>query len=154
MNKLVEVEQARAIMTEAIHWSVMKWLSEKKRVRRVADAANLKLDTVEAQLHSEWDKDLHAAYQMLGKNSHSGAPADFPAEVLRVAKHIREAHEAALALRMDAEDTFDRAEKRLSTALAREGCVKAIQGWDHHEEALARAEKAIRNRQKAGTTKA
>jgi hypothetical protein len=44
MEKLKEVETARALMTEAVSWSVMKWLREKKRVRKAADQANAVLD--------------------------------------------------------------------------------------------------------------
>jgi hypothetical protein len=49
---------------------------------------------------------------------------------------------------MDAEDTFDEAEKKLSTRLAREGCRKAIDSWDLHEQAIRKSEAAI------GATKA
>jgi hypothetical protein len=41
---------------------------------------------------------------------------------------------------MDAEHTFDEAERLLSTSLAREGCQKAIRSWDLHEKAIRRAE--------------
>jgi hypothetical protein len=44
---------------------------------------------------------------------------------------------------MDAEETFDKAEKQLSTALAREGCRKAILSWDLHEKAIHKAEGVI-----------
>jgi hypothetical protein len=40
MRKLAEVDEAKALMTEGLNWSVMKWLREKKRVRRTADKAN------------------------------------------------------------------------------------------------------------------
>jgi hypothetical protein len=137
MAVLKEVAEARALMTEAKDWSVMKWLSEKKRVRKVADLANATLDRVERELHASWDAELSVAYD--GGNSGSkGSP-----EVLRLASTIRDKHDAALAARADAEATFDKAERRLSTSLAREGCAKAIAGWDLHEEAIRRAETAL-----------
>ena len=40
MRKLAEVEDAKALMTEPMGWSVVKWLSQKKRVRKAADLAN------------------------------------------------------------------------------------------------------------------
>jgi hypothetical protein len=136
MEKLKEVVEARALMTEATDWSVMKWLTEKKRVRKVADAANATLDRVEDELHSAWGADLKAAYE--GRSISNKVSA----EVERLAKGIRETHDAAIAARMDAEATFDKAERRLSTSLAREGCHKAIAGWDLHEEAIRKAEVA------------
>lgn len=137
MEKLKEVVEARALMTEAMDWSVMKWLTEKKRVRTVADAANAALDRVEEGLHSAWDSDLKAAYD--GRSISN----KISVEVERLAKGIRAAHDAAIAGRMDAEETFDKAERRLSTSLAREGCHKAIAGWDLHEDAIRKAEVAV-----------
>ncbi|HEY3930434.1 MAG TPA: hypothetical protein VGL89_18820 [Candidatus Koribacter sp.] len=135
MEKLEEVVEARNLMAEAKDWSVMKWLTEKKRVRKVADQCNATLDRVEAELHNRWSADLKAAYD--GKNNVKST------ELRNLAQSLREAHDAAIRQRMAAEDTFDRAEKRLSTSLAREGCGKAIAGWDLHEEAIRRAESAV-----------
>lgn len=133
MARIKEVEDARSLFTEAQDWSVMKWLTEKKHVRKVADSANAALDRVEEDTHGGWTAELKAAYAGNGKAS---------TEVERLAKTLREAHEAAIKARMDAEETFEKAEKRMSTSLAREGCNKAIAGWDLHEEAIRKAEVA------------
>jgi hypothetical protein len=45
---------------------------------------------------------------------------------------------------MDAENTFDEAERQMSTRLAREGCSKAIASWELHEAAIRKAEVAIK----------
>jgi hypothetical protein len=58
---------------------------------------------------------------------------------LLVAK-VKEADDAARHARTDAEKTFDEAERRLSTTLAREGCKKAIHSWELHEKAIRKAE--------------
>lgn len=134
MAKLIEVEQARALMTEAIDWSVMKWLTEKKRVRKTADKANEVLNAVEQEIQAKWSAKFKAAYQ----NSGAAAP-----ELKRLAARVREEHDAANKLRWQAEETFDVAEKRLSTATAREGCRQAIEGWDHHVKAIKLAESAL-----------
>ena len=42
---------------------------------------------------------------------------------------------------MAAEKTFDDAERRLSTSLAREGCQKAILSWEIHGRAIGESEK-------------
>jgi predicted RNase H-like nuclease (RuvC/YqgF family) len=135
MEKIKEVVEARALMTEAMDWPVMKWLTEKRRVRKTADLANATLDRVEAELQSAWDPQLKAAFD--GKNGIARSP-----ELERHAKQLRDAHDAAIKGRMEAEETFEKAEKRLSTSLAREGCHKAIAGWDLHEDAIRRAELA------------
>lgn len=132
MKKLIEVENAKAIMTEAIDWSVMKWLSEKKKVRQLADAANATLDRVEAEAQQLWNEELRSAVK---KNSGNG-------ELRELAKSLRESHDAAIQMRMTAEETFDKAERRLSVAMAREGCEQALKGWALHEEAIRRAESA------------
>lgn len=138
MESLKEVVEARALMTEAKDWPVMKWLTEKKRVRQIADRANETLDRVEKELHEGWDSELKAAYVSNGE-----ANGKFSPEMEKLAKGIRETHDAAIRGRMDAEDTFDKAEKRLSTRLAREGCDKAIAGWDLHELAIRKAQSAM-----------
>lgn len=141
MKKIPEVETARALMTEAMDWSVMKWLGDKKRVRKTADKANEVLDALEVQLQATWSNDLKKAYAELPGGKSDGAIA---ADVKQLAKKLHDAFDAAHKGRMDAEETFDKAEKRLSTSLAREGCHKAIAGWNFHEEALRLAESAAR----------
>lgn len=64
-------------------------------------------------------------------------------EAKLTAKKIKDADDEVYRSRMDAEKTFDEAEKRLSTSLAREGCRKAIHGWDLHEKAIRKAEAVI-----------
>jgi maltose-binding protein MalE len=138
MRKLTEVEEARALMTEAMDWSVMKWLREKKRVRKTADRANDALDALNREVKASWSEDLKAAYQQLQSK---GAPAGDP-QIATFVKRVKEADDEAYRARMDAEDTFDEAEKQLSAAMAREGCRKAIHSWELHEKAIRKAEGA------------
>jgi hypothetical protein len=66
MQKLIEVEQAKAVMIEAIDGSVMKWLLEKKTVRTMADRADAALDATIVELKGSSDKHLQAAYEQIG----------------------------------------------------------------------------------------
>jgi hypothetical protein len=118
MDKLPEVETAKALMTEAVAWSVMKWLREKKRVRKTADQANAALDQLHQAVKDRWPDAAKAVN----------------------AKKVKEADDEAYRAHLDAEATFDEAEKLLSTSLAREGCRKAILSWDLHEKAIRKAE--------------
>lgn len=145
MRKLAEVEAAKVVMTEAIDWSVMKWLREKKRVRRMADEANDALDVLEKEVKAGWSAKLTAAYESLTsadkKNGKTGGTHD--PELLALAKKIKEADDISYKAHWDAEDTFAEADRKLSTSLAREGCKKAIDSWDLHEAAIRKAEHAI-----------
>jgi hypothetical protein len=47
MRTLSEVEEAKALMIEAVEWSLFRWLFEKRRVRETADQANAALDKIE-----------------------------------------------------------------------------------------------------------
>jgi hypothetical protein len=145
MQKLPAVETAKELMTEALGWSVMKWLQQKKRVRSTADQANLALDQLSASLKQGWPESLKAAYAALGQNGTARArlarspfPSFDPATV-HLATKLKQADEQACHARMDAEKTFDEADRKLSTALAREGCRKAILAWELHQKAIEQA---------------
>ncbi|HYU47908.1 MAG TPA: hypothetical protein VEK84_17230 [Terriglobales bacterium] len=154
MRKLTEVEDAKTLMTEAMNWSVVRWLKEKKRVRKTADLANACLDRLDQEIKARWSDELKDAYSELGGRSdgaqrpHKQPSQGIDSQVKLLAKRVKESDDDAYRVRMDAEDTFDEAEKQLSTRLAREGCRKAIDSWELHEQAIRKSEAAI------GATKA
>ena len=65
-------------------------------------------------------------------------------EVLATVRDVKEADDEAETKRLDAEDTFERAERTMSTAGAREGARKALETYDLHEKAIRKAEAATR----------
>jgi hypothetical protein len=149
MEKLSEVETAKALMLEAMHWSVVRWLREKKKVRKTADQANAALDQFSLAIRDRWPSSLKIAYENLDaqdgtrngkRNTAEQSSTEAGTEVSRRARTIKDAEDRAYQARMNAEETFDDAERQLSTRLAREGCVKAIQSWELKEEAIRRAE--------------
>ena len=145
MRKLPEVEEAKALMTEALEWSVMKWLKEKKRVRKTADRANDALDQLSKETKLLWPNELRSAYAALAQNTSRGDPPD--GAIPNAVKQMKRADDEALRARMDAESTFDEAERQLSTSMAREGCRKAIYSWELHEKAIRMAERLISSQQ-------
>ncbi|HYM75383.1 MAG TPA: hypothetical protein VE377_05330 [Candidatus Dormibacteraeota bacterium] len=156
MESIPQVEAAKILMTEAVSWSVMKWLREKKRVRKTADQANAALDQLNQSVKERWPDALRAAYKALVTQGADNAttpgqpaptsPAIDPQSSLS-AKKVKEADDAAYRARMDAEETFDEAERQLSTRLAREGCRKAIQSWELHEKAIRKGEALVPSKQ-------
>jgi hypothetical protein len=144
VRKLPEVEEARTLMTEAQEWSVMKWLKEKKRVRKIADRANDALDQLSKETKLRWPDELRAAYGGLARNTSREKPG---AETPDAVKQVKRADDEAFRARMDAEGTFDEAERQLSTSMAREGCRKAIYSWELHEKAIRMAERLIPSQQ-------
>ena len=149
MKPLPEVENAKQLMHEAMKWSVMTWLREKKRVRKTADQANAALDRLSQELKQRWPKPLRTSYEALaaqksaakanGRSREQGNGKESVDSAM--ARKLREADDQALHARMLAEETFDEAERKLSTSLAREGCLKAIQSWDLQEQAIVHSEK-------------
>jgi arginine utilization protein RocB len=151
MRKLPEVEDATALMTEAAEWSVVRWLKEKKRVRKTADKANSALDALNNEIKASWDDTLKAAYQQVTAPSNDPTKAlNADPALIHLAKIIRRADDLARRARMDAEDTFDEAERQLSARLAREGCRKAIVSWELHEIANRKAEAALASAKQPG----
>jgi hypothetical protein len=150
MLGMPEVEEAKAIMTVAVNWSVMKWLAEKKKVRKAADIANNALDALDREVKASWSDELKAAYDELPPTgagieplSTNGKPKAIDPKIKLLAKTLKQADAEAYRAHMDAEDTFDRAEKRLSTSMAREGSRKAIISWELREQAIVKSKSAV-----------
>ena len=135
-------------MNEAVDWSVFTWMFEKPRVRKTADRANDALDRLERTVKARWSDELKAALRELsgrgGRHQKSQQPPQIAdPEIRLLVEKVKDADDAARRVRMDAEETFDEAERQLSTSLAREGCQKAIHSWELHEKAIRRAEAAM-----------
>ena len=142
VRKLPPVEQAKALMNEALNWSVFKWLWEKRRVRETVDEANAALDKLDHDIKSRWKREIATAYQNLvksGRGSRSEV-ADYDPEILLFAKQVKDADDAAHRARMSVESTFAAAERQWSTKLAGEACRQAIRSWELHEKAIRMAE--------------
>jgi hypothetical protein len=140
MHKLVEVEEAKALMTEALDWSIWKWLFEKGRVRQTADLGTDALEKAEKKVKAGWSAELRTAYREVGREAANHVD---PA-IAAAAKRVKDADDEAEEARLDAEATFDEAERRLSAGMARDGALKAIQAFELRETAIRKAEFAAR----------
>ena len=119
MRKLAAVEEAKTLFEEAKDWGVWRWLTEKRRARQTADAAWEALEEYEKQVRASWNGDQ---------------------AIKQAAKKLKAADEEAYKARMDAEAKFDEADRRMSTALAREGSQMAIDAWVMREKFIRRLE--------------
>ncbi len=154
MEKLVAVEEAKALLSVAKDWSILKWLAEKKRVRRVADEGTAALDQAEQKVKATWSEALRKAYADLSAPSaddddpfaaaeqefvkqHS---AEIPEHIREAVLRVKEADDVAYRARMTAERTFDDAERHLSASMARKGAEQAIAAYDVRYKAIAEAE--------------
>ncbi len=146
MRKLPAVEEAKEIMRQGMEWSVVRWLKEKKRVRRMSDRANEVLDELDREVKATWPPELREAYAALSKaNGARHGEQESPASEL--AQRIKRADDSAARARAQAEKTFDQAEDELSARLAREGSLQAIQSWELHEQAIRLSELGSRAKQ-------
>ncbi len=85
--------------------------------------------------------ELRAAYGSLAQNANPAKQPD--AEIPNAVKQVKRADDESFRAHLDAENTFDEAERQLSTSMAREGCRKAIYSWELHEKAIRMAERLI-----------
>src|SRR5581483_12154434 len=115
MKRIASVQQVKALLNEAKDWGTWRWLTEKRRVRAAADAAWADLDEIDKELKPLW------------------------------AKHpeFRKADKEAYQARMTAEATFDEAERRLSTDLARRGSEEAIEAFLLREKLHRKVRQAV-----------
>ena len=139
MHKIAEVEEAKRLMTEAKDWSVWHWLTEKRRVRTAADAATAALDKAENKVVAAWPDDLKKLYRQKSR-----PPVDGADPLHHLVAEVKKADETAYKARMDAEATFDEAERRMSASMAREGAQKAIDAYCLHERAIRKAEAVVK----------
>jgi len=159
MKKLPAVEDARAVMTEGTEWGVWKWLTEKKRVRGLADKARAALDDLEMKVKRTWSDDLKIAYNQVVSDDgdakrarrktkdHQPARAiGADAKTLAAAKRIAETDDEAYNAHEDAEETFAEAERKMSTSMARDAARKALAAYDLHEAAIRKAEALARDK--------
>jgi len=158
MQKLVEVEEAKELMSAARDWSVWRWLTEKSRVRATADRAVEALDQLEKKVKAAWGDDLRKAYRELEAQAvYESNPKERRryekareeardiAVKIKIAVHrVKKADDEATRARIDAEETFDEAERKLSASLARQGAQKAIDSWELRERAIRKAEALTR----------
>jgi hypothetical protein len=151
MRKLAAVEEARAVMTEGMEWGLFRWLLEKGRVQEIADRATASLAEADDKVKAFWGDDLKRAYEELAdqekpkRSRHQEKDPEtheIPPEVRLRAKKVKDAYDEGQRARVDAEDTFDEAERRMSTDLARVGCRKALDSYDLREHAIRMAEAA------------
>ena len=156
MHKLSQVEEATALMNEAKDWGVWRWLWEKSRVRAAADRANEALAELEDKVKASWSDDLKKAYREMealaslnghakGKRQYEKAKEeakDVDPEIKSTVARVKEADDIAQKAHLDAEETFDEAERRLDTGMAQNGAEKAIESWVLREKAIRRAEAA------------
>jgi len=151
MQKLAEVEEAKTLMNEAKDWSVWHWLLEKGRVRATADRATDALGELDKKVKAAWGDDLKKVYRDLSangkaRNSGNGKAPNVDPELRLALERVKAADDMAEQARMDAEATFDEAERRLSSDMAREGAQKAIDSWELRERAIRRAESVGRRK--------
>ncbi len=142
MKKILEVEEAKEIMTAAQEWGVFRWLTEKRKVRLAADNCNDALARAEKRVIESWPDEMRAAYDELvaEENGKKKRGKKIDADVLETVRKIKDALDEAECVRLDAEDIFDRADRALSTSMAKEGTVRAIEAWEMREKAIRKAE--------------
>ena len=154
MHKLIQVEEATALMEEGKTWSVWRWLLYKGRARAAADRAVDALTEAEKKVKASWSEELKKAYHELeaqqafqknprAKQRYEKAKEEaknVDPEIKQQVQKVKQADDEAEEARLDAEDTFAVAERQLSTSGARLGAEKAIYSWELRMKAIRKAE--------------
>ncbi len=154
MRKLLPVEEAKSLFSEAKDWGMFRWLSEKRRARRTADAAWLALESYENDVRGSWSEDVWKAWKEAealvaaesdGRARRSyekakEAAADVDPETRLAAQALKKADDEAYKARMDAEAQFDEADRRMSTSMACEGAQMALDAWTMREKVIRKVE--------------
>ena len=140
MQKLIPVEDAKSLFSEARDWSMWRWLIEKKRARSTADAAWEALEAYEEKVRAGWNEEWRQAYGHPRSRRHVALDPEVKAALER----LYEEDEAARQARDAAEAQFDEADRRMSTSMACEGAQMAIDAWKQRESLIRKAEALTR----------
>ncbi len=146
MKRLAEVERAVTLMQEATAWSVMKWLRDKKLVRKTADEANNALWAKQKEVRASWPSEYQAAYNELAEQGKAVRARDNGVgdpEIYSFVQRVKDLDDEAWRAHLDAEETFAKAERILSTSMARDGCRITINSWQLFEKAIEKAEAGV-----------
>ena len=160
MQKLIPVEEAKALFTVAQDWSVWRWLKDKKKARAAGDGATEAFGELEKTIKASWSADLKKAYRELeaeaavdgsakARRQYEKAKEDASGvdpKIKAAAKRVKQADDEAYRARMDTEEKFAEAERRLSSSLAREGAQMALVSWKLREAAIRKAEALARRK--------
>src|SRR5262249_3403116 len=120
MQKLAAVEEAKALFEQAKDWGAWRWLTEKQRARKTADAACEALEECEKKVRASWNADTKRAYKSDTR--------------------LQEADAESQQARAAAEAQFDEADRRMSTSMARDGSQMAIDAWILREKFIRKLE--------------
>ena len=142
MQKLVQVEEAKALFNEAKDWSVWRWLIEKKHARTTADAAWEALEACEEKVRAAWNEDWRQAYGHPKSKRFAGLDPELKAAIEQLSAADEEARQARDA----AEAQFDEADRRMSTSMACVGAQMAIDAWEMREKVIRKAEALARRK--------
>jgi len=112
MQKIVEVENAQKLTTEAIGWSPVLFMGKKKGLEQSHALAN----------------------QALDKKFEEVKVSTFP--------EAKEAYEASLSTRAEADQLFQKAAKMFKIEFAKEACKKILESWEQGLKAIELAESA------------
>lgn len=160
MQKMKEVEEARAVMTEGSQWGIWKWLTEKPKVRRIADLATATLAEANQRAKETWNDDLKLAYaELVVQAEFEADPAakkkyekakkaaeNIDPKIKAAAKRVKEADDEAARVTQEAEDAFDQADRRMSASMARDATKVALESYDLRESAIRKTEVAARTK--------
>lgn len=108
----------------------------------VASAQSASLDRTEKKIKAAWPDELRKFYRQVGAR----VAEDGADPIHHAVAAVKKADDAAYDARMDAEATFDEAERRMSASMAREGAQKAIDAYGLHEQAIRKAEAVARHK--------
>jgi hypothetical protein len=114
------------------------WLTEKRRLRQLADAPWAALEKHEKKVNTAWTPEQKKAY--------------------RDDRGLQAADAKAHRAHLDAEAQFDEADRRMSTSMAREGAQMAIEAWTIRAvargDAVAHAKISVQSCRKRAVSKA
>jgi hypothetical protein len=139
------VIEAKRLLDETQQWWPWSWASDlnKIKLRSAIETATRALELEVEKAKNSWSREMQRAYRELTiPESRRVSTRNINPEVKRTARKLKDAEDELNQATLQAQKTFDEAERELNPSKAREGALQTAKAIAQHEFVLSIANAA------------
>jgi chromosome segregation ATPase len=144
------VIEAKRLLEETKQWWPWSWAADlnKIKLRSAIETATKALEREVEKAKNSWSREMQRAYRELTvAESRRASTSNIDPEIKRAARKLKDAEDELNLATVQAQKTFDEAERELNPSKAREGALQTAKAIEKHETVLSIANAARNPRQ-------